>query len=325
MVRDSNKYLGLSIIMPNHNGAELLPVFMPSVLEAISRYPGNSELIVVDDKSTDDSVEFLKKLTDIKVIILEKNVGFQRACNTGLKNARNDIVFFLNNDVELAPDVFDHFNDYFKKDDTFAVTIHGFDYLTKTQLDGGKIGYWKKGFPRVTKNYYVPDHPTLKFPYLSFAVQGAYFFADRGKINNLQGFDDLLAPFIFEETELSYRALKRGWKIYYEPNCKAWHKHKSTVTKLASERSRRILSYRNRIIFVWKNIQDPGYLASHFIYIFLRLLIFPSRNMWSAFTSALKMLPKIRAKRKIEKLEQVLNDREIFNSFKSYYKKHKIL
>jgi GT2 family glycosyltransferase len=142
---------------------------------------------------------------------------------------------------------------------------------------------------------------------------------------DLGGFDELMAPFIFEETDLSYRALKRGWKIYYEPRCQAWHKHSSTIASVSSEHRRKIISYLNRMIFVWKNIQDPGYLTSHFLYIFFRLLIFPSRTMWIAFTSALKLLSQIRAKRKIEKLRQVLNDREIFKSFKLYYKKHKIL
>ena len=322
---DINKYSGLSIVMPNYNGAELLKTFLPDVLIAVSNYSGKSEVIVVDDHSTDNSIEILNTFANIILVRHDMNAGFQRTCNTGLANSQYEVVFFLNTDVKLAPDYFSYFKEYFKNEDTFAVTPQGYDYRTGDRLDGGKIGYWKKGHPRVTQNYYLQDHPTLQPPYLSFAVQGAYFFADRDKMIDLGGFDELMAPFIFEETDLSYRALKRGWKIYYEPRCQAWHKHSSTIASISSERKRKMISYRNRMIFVWKNIQDPGYLASHLIYVFLRLLIFPSRIMWTAFASALKMLPQIRAKRKIEKLEQVLNDKEIFNSFKSYYKKHNIL
>ncbi len=316
---------GLSIIIPNYNGMELFPMFLSSVLKSMSVYAGKSELIVVDDNSTDDSVAYLEKIHDINLIVHETNQGFQKACNTGLQNARYEILFFLNNDVDLAPDVFNYFNTYFENEDTFAVTIHGIDYLSKTRLDGGKIGYWKKGHPRVTNNYYVKDHPGMKRPYLSFAVQGAYFFVDREKMNVLKGFDELLAPFIFEETELSYRALKRGWKIYYEPKCIAWHKHTSTLSKVASERNRRMLSYRNRIIFIWKNIEDPFFLLSHFSYLFFRLIFFPNRALWTAFNEALKKRPEIRIKRQIEKSEKKLTDRQIFNSFKSFYKEYDII
>ena len=53
--------ISVSIIIPNWNGADLLKAYLPSVLNAQKNYQGNTEIIVVDDASTDQSVNLLKK------------------------------------------------------------------------------------------------------------------------------------------------------------------------------------------------------------------------------------------------------------------------
>jgi glycosyltransferase involved in cell wall biosynthesis len=106
MMSDINKYPGLSIVMPNYNGGELLKTFLPDVLIAVANYSGKSEVIIVDDRSTDNSVEILNTFEDIILVRHDMNASFQRTCNTGLEKSQYEIVFFLNTDVKLAPDFF---------------------------------------------------------------------------------------------------------------------------------------------------------------------------------------------------------------------------
>lgn len=323
----------LSILIPNYNGEKVLPQFFPSVLKSVQSYKGSFEVIVVDDGSTDKSIEYLKPFHDegkIKLHIHEKNKGFSGACNTAASLAQGEILFFLNTDVELGENFFDHFEKYFQNDNTFAVTAYGIQYRTGKNLDGIKWGEWRRGQLRVTENIYPSDlAPALQeqilqseLGYLSFGVQGAYFFVSTKKFQALGGFDERLNPFIFEETDLCYRAMKRGWKIYFEPQCKARHDHSTTLNSVASKKRLLFFSFRNRLIFTWKNIHDVHLMTSHLFFLFLKLLTC-SPVIWRAFTAALKMLPSILASRKIEKQQSQISDFELFQSFQKKYQKQK--
>jgi GT2 family glycosyltransferase len=310
----------VSIIIPSYQSAHLLSRFLPSVIEASKQYAGPYEILVVDDHSSDNTQEILAGFKQIQIIIHDSNRGFSASCNTGLSHAKYPIVFFLNTDVELPPDFFQYFNPHFNYTDTFAVTVFGRHYRTGEKLDGGKIGYWKRGNFRITDNYYTEDHPDLPAPYLSFSVQGAYFFADRNKMNELGGFDELFSPFIFEETDLTYRALKRGWRIIYEPRCKALHDHMSTVKSISSERYRKMMSFSNRLIFTWKNIEDGKLLFTHFLFLLIKSIFTPKIYVFQAISRAVKLLPQIMDKRRIEKKEKHRTDQEIFAFFRDYFR-----
>lgn len=309
----------LSVLIPNYNGETVLPQFFPSVLKSLESFHGSYEVIVVDDGSKDNSVEFLNQYVNkIKLHIHEKNKGFSGACNTAASLAQGQILFFLNTDVELAPGFFDHFAIYFKDDDVFAVTVHGIQYRTKQNLDGIKWGQWDRGQLRVTKNLYLEDLACEKKRWPSFGVQGAYFFVNADKFKQLGGFDERLNPYIFEETDLCYRAMKRGWKIYYEPKCQAHHDHSSTLKSVASQKKIQSISFRNRLIFTWKNIQDTHLLAAHFFYLALKLLSL-SPVIWKAFVDALSILPSILRSRQIEKRSAKIKDTALVIHMRAYY------
>ena len=296
----------LSILIPNYNGETILPIFLPSVLKAFKAYKGKAELIIVDDCSKDKSLDVLKSLCgDIATIVKnEKNLGFSGTCNHCARLAKGEILFFLNTDVELPETFFSTFEEYFTRPDTFAVTIHGIQYRTRENLDGVKIGEWKRGSLRVTKNRY-PEKFVMWEP--SFMVQGAYFFADRAKFQSLGGFDERFNPFIFEETDLCYRAIKRGWKIYFDGRAQGFHDHSTTLKSVASQKRLQFFSHRNRFLFIWKNISDPWLLASHVLFTLLRL-----PTVYAPLVAALKMWPSIRESRKQERVNWVKRDRELF-------------
>lgn len=313
------EYKPLSVIIPNYNRLSLVGEFLPSVLEAAGSYPGPIEIIFVDDCSSDGSaaaVEALGAGPLLKVVSTPRNGGFSKACNFGASKASKGLLFFLNNDVRLAPDYFSTFSGYFAEPGVFALTCCGYDYSTGRQIDGVKLCVWKKGFLRFTRNLFN-DRLKGPGPYLSFGVQGAYFFADAAKFRELGGFDEIYSPYIMEETDLAYRALKRGWKILYGPEFRAWHKVGSTVKSAVSRRAK-VISARNRLIFTWKNVHSPRLLAFHFLFLALKLASL-SGVEWAGFLKALRLLPQVRARRAAARAQASVSDGQLLADYRAYY------
>ncbi len=90
----------VSVIVPNYNYAKTLRLCLESVRAQTYE---NIELIVVDDGSTDDSVEIARG-HGADVTVTETNIGAPAARNLGARRAHGDILFFLDSDVALAPE-----------------------------------------------------------------------------------------------------------------------------------------------------------------------------------------------------------------------------
>ena len=81
----------------------------------------------------------------------------------------------------------------------------------------------------------------------------------------LGGFDDLLAPFYLEDTDLGYLAWKRGWKVLYQPGSMVFHEHRGTIGKRLRRGHKFRLLKKNFSLFWWKNIHEFPRLVSHFL------------------------------------------------------------
>ena len=311
----------LSIIVPNYNGEKLVKEFFPSVLAAAAAYPGPREVIFADDCSTDGSVKLACELGErygfVEIAVRQANGGFSKTCNFGASVANGDIFFFLNNDVSLEPDYFADCLKYFGEEELFALAPAGYSYATRKQIDGVKTVLWESGYPRFTKNVLnAALTPAMKHPPRSFGVQGSYFFVDADKFRRLGGFDEIYSPYIFEETDLCYRALKRGWTILYGPEFKGYHRTGSSINSKTS-RKVKIIAARNRLIFIWKNIHSWKLMSSHLLFLGLGLLTLDIVK-WSAFTNALSLLPEILKRRRSEKTASVVTDSDILKACSAY-------
>jgi len=312
----------LSVIIPTYRGSALLLEFLPSVLAALRACPCDAELVIVDDCSGDDSLSVARRLCEgAENVVLgstAQNSGFSGACNRGAELASGRILFFLNNDVRLEPDYFKNFQKYFADDTVFAVACSGYSFFDSRQIDGVKTVSWKRGFPRFTKNIYdekLPDEGEI----LSFGFQGAYFFARADRFRALGGFDELYAPYIMEETDLAFRAIRRGWKVVYGRGFMGYHKVGSSIHSKTSRRTK-IISARNRLLFVWKNIRSPKLLCSHFFFLFLRLLTL-DLIQWQALFKALPLMSRAISSGKKEAALSVETDGRIISRYENYFRK----
>lgn len=306
----------LSIIIPNYNGAELLSSNLPVVLKAVENANFPVEVLVVDDASTDNSLEILQQFPSVTPVIREKNGGFSKACNSGLAAAKGRMLLFLNSDATLEVDFLSYFQEHFKDTSLFAITPTGYELNTGRIVEGGKIGKWKHGAPRTAKFYSEQEAIDRNFtkPYPSFAVSGAHFICDGEKMRQIGGFDPIYSPFIFEEMDLCYRALKRGWKNIYEPRMKAHHERGVTLNKVATPFAVKVISKRNQMIFVAINIHSPSLLGTYFFFLIIRLLFLRPVH-WVALFRLIPLLPWALRRRREEKAQACVSDLEVFRMF----------
>jgi len=284
----------VSIIIPSWKGKKLLEKNLKSVLDT-----GAGEIIVVDDGSSDESQEVIKQFKEIKLITHKKNLGFVASVNDGVSKATSEVVVLLNNDVSPARDFLEPLLSHFNNDKIFAVSCNEPNF-------SWAWAKFENGF--ITHGIGEPTNTT----HLSFWASGGSAAFSRQKWIKLGGMDELFRPFYWEDIDICYRAAKRGWKIYWEPESIINHEVSSTIKRYFSKEFISYIGLRNQFIFIWKNITSEKLISEHKSELFKKLL---RGEMLRPFLGALIKLPKIWQGRKIEKLETKLTDEEIFDKF----------
>ena len=253
-----------SLVIPNWNGRDLLERFVPSWLAAIAGHPG-SEVLVVDNGSTDGSAEWLRvHYPQIRVLALDKNLGFGGGSNAGFRAAKNDIVVLLNSDMRVESDFLAPLLAGFTDEKVFAVSCQIFlsDPTKRREETGLTDGWWKDGALRVTHR----EDAKVDCLFPCFYGGGGSTAFDRRKFLSLGGFDELLAPFYLEDTDIGFMGWKRGWKILYQPASVVYHEHRGTIGKKFSPAYIHSVLQKNYVLFAWKNIHGWNRLASHFVF-----------------------------------------------------------
>lgn len=251
-----------SIVIPTWNGKEKLEANLPSVLWAAGRVPG-TEVIVVDDGSTDGTADFLaREFPSVRCLHLDRNSGFATACNTGAQAATSEIVVFLNNDMLVEAEFVSALVPHFADPELFAVS--GKILLPNRNKLREETGlteaWWQDG--RIVVGHRHDPLVDRAFP-CAYPGGGSSAF-DRAKFLQLGGFDELFRPFYYEDTDLGYRAWKYGWKVLYEPDCVVYHEHRGTVNKHFSRSFVDVTVGSNAQLYCWKNVHDRRLLARHF-------------------------------------------------------------
>ncbi len=305
-----------SVVIPNWNGRELLEKYLPSVVVALTGNPAN-EIIVVDNGSTDGSADFVRtRFPGVRVLALETNRGFGGGSNAGFEAARNDIVVLLNSDMRVAPDFLQPLLDGFTDENVFAVSCQIFfsDPNKLREETGLTQGWWENGGLRVRHR----NDPAITGVYPCFYGGGGSCAFDRRKFLELGGFDELLAPFYLEDTDLGFLAWKRGWKVLYQPNSVVYHEHRGTIGKRFSETRIQAVLRKNYLLFSWKNIHEWPRLATHFAAVCGGVIFsalfgdVPGRANFAGLWRAFVQLPRALRSRFAARTLAVIDDSEAF-------------
>jgi GT2 family glycosyltransferase len=334
---------GVSIVIPTWNGRPLLQRFLPSVLTAACRFSTQSgtqvEIIIVDDCSTDDTIEWLhqQRLVSaqpeidsregavctshftVRLVKNESNLGFGGACNRGFEAAKLDLVLLLNNDVEVDQDVIARLVENFRDEAVFAAHCRVVNLENGKVCGTAKMGGFSKGFIRVHQSYVPTSRPSAAEPYYSLFAGGGSAMFDRLKLREIGGFEELLSPFYWEDVELSYRAWKRGYTVLFEPAAVVRHQLSSTIRRL-DRRTVRKIEQRNRLLYHWIHLHDKALFTFHIFWVGLLLLTAPlmmKPGFILSAVDALRVLPQVRKRRREEKALSVRTDRDVIALFEA--------
>jgi GT2 family glycosyltransferase len=239
----------LSAVIPNRNGADLLPQTLPPLLRELAGH--DHEVLVVDDASEDESVALLQReFPQVRVVELPSNVGFGAACNHGFQEARYPLVLLLNSDMIVTPGSLNVLLPHFSARDVFAA---GPAYEQVGEKDSPQL---------------VAPQPR---PQLGAPAGGGIF--RREVFLKLGGFDALYYPFYWEDLDLGWTAWRQGWRIIYDPRVRFMHLASATIGRLYSRAYVARVRARNRCLFGWKNFTRGWLRRRHQVVVLRRAVV----------------------------------------------------
>jgi len=244
----------VSIIIPNLNGRKHLELVLSSIGE--TDYPSHLvETIVVDNGSTDDSVDFVRETyPEVNVITNERNVGYATANNQGARKAIGEYLVFLNNDMKVDKRWLLELIEPTSQKETISVgsKILSWDGQ-KVDYAGGGSNFYGVGFQ---EGYQQKDHPRFNVEGPTLFATGASMLIRKDIFLMTGGFDDDYFAY-FEDVDLGWRLWLEGYRVTYNPRSVAYHHHFGTAGQFGIHQLR-VLHIRNPLYTIIKNYEHQN-------------------------------------------------------------------
>lgn len=275
----------LSVVILNWNGRRHLERYLPSV---VAHTEGDAEVIVADNGSADDSLQWLRlNYPEVGVIRLDRNYGFAGGYNRALKEVKSEYVLLLNSDVEVTAGWWQPLVEVLDTEsDVAAVAPKLLADMERTKFEyagaaGGFIDYLGYPFCRGRILSYVEeDGGQYNDRRDIFWASGAAMCCRREVFESLGGFDeDFFAH--MEEIDLQWRMQLAGWRIVVEPKSVVYHLGGGTLP--ASSR-KIFLNHRNNLAMLFK-CASPMQRA-------VVAVVRPATDMLEAFVNLVALHPQ---------------------------------
>lgn len=220
----------ISVVIISYNSQDFIEKCIRSVLKNLPTY---AEVIVLDNFSTDKTVEILKKfIPKIKLLKSDENLGFAKGCNKAVKEAKGEYLFLLNPDTEMSEPIIDELIKFYE------ITVDVGIVAPKLIMQDDKVQASVKRLPTLwgafkeyilgTKNSYSEYVPNGDKPQEVEMTYGAAWLIKKDLFNKLGGFDEKFFLY-YEDVDFCRRVCKNNKKIYYYP--KVLIKHLVGATK----------------------------------------------------------------------------------------------
>ncbi len=323
----------VSVVVLNWNGIKVLNQCLGS-LRTQTYTP--LEIIVVDNASTDDSVDFIReRFPDVRLVVNEKNLGFGGGNNVGIRTSRGRYVMMLNNDTRLDPKCIEELKGSLAKDRRYGVCASKILLEYEDNLidaagivvcpDGLSIG---RG--RLEKGDQYDEEMEV-----FFASDCACLYR-REMLEDIGLYDEDFFAYA-DETDMGWRAQLAGWRCIYNPKAVVHHFHSASSGTYSPFKA--FLVERNRIWVAIKNFPLPLLVFGQF-YTFWRYMLqaygaFAGKGAAGRFTSdfskaeLIKILIKVylslwrqlplmlRKRRAIQKKKRISNQ-EVFRLIRQF-------
>ncbi len=245
----------VAVVILNWNGTKYLQQFLPVLLT--SGY-ATKRIIVVDNASTDDSIEMLRKdFPTVEILINTVNEGFAGGYNNALKKIESDYYVLLNSDVEVTPGWIEPIIELMEQDNLIAACQPKIlAYKNKSFFEyAGASGGWldRYGYPFSRGRIFdFLEEDTGQYDDVEpcFWASGAALFVKAAAYRQLGGLDEYFFAHQ-EEIDFCWRLQLAGYKVYVNPNSVVYHIGGGTLPK--ENNLKVFLNFRNNLIMLAKN------------------------------------------------------------------------
>ncbi len=245
-----------SIVIPVFNCVEYTKKCIESIYDVhkIDKSMYEFEIVVVDNSSTDETPQLLKKYAEdypnFRYITNDENLGFAKACNIGAKHSNGKYIIFLNNDTEVLANWSKHLMETIQRNDDIFMVGNKCLFPDRTIQHGG-IVFTDNRYPVHIYRYLPEDFPSANRERTYNAVTGACFIIEKGHFLSYGGFDEIYINGL-EDVDLCLKIRKDGKKIVYQPKSVIIHHESKTPKRLEK-------SSHNEKIFIerWHDFIQP--------------------------------------------------------------------
>lgn len=321
MALEKDNFPSVSIVVLNYNGKQHLQACLKSLSEI--NYPLNLyDVVLADNKSTDDSLMFVKQnFPQVEILPFDKNHGYAGGNNLAAKSVKGEYVAFLNPDTRVDEDwLIQLINAAMKYGEEGVVAYGGiikfFDDTSTIQVAGSKMcphgGGYNVGYGRKDNHEFDSVNYTL-------SPAGCAMLVKKDAFLQLGGFDSDFFMYI-EEWDFGYRLWLAGFKSLYVPTSIVYHKmgdhFKFKVKPLLvynEEKNRLITIVKD---FEWPNVLN-GLIISIFYAIYRELSYFKNaefellKSILKGQIDFLRELPRTLQKRRIIQSNRKLSDKDM--------------
>ena len=262
----------LSVIFVSYNSSSFLDLCLYSVQKSLTKADVKSEIIVVDNSSSDNSCSIIKnKYPSVLLVKNQKNIGFSKANNIGVSKASGKYICVLNPDIVLSEDTFTKILKFYES----GIKV---GFVGCHMIDG--TGVFLKESKRIVPSFFSSFMKIIglsKFYYSSLnnekrgyvdVLAGAFMFTEKSIYDEVDGFDD--EYFMYgEDIDLCYKALKNGYSNYFLGDVKIIHFKGESTDKNFTYVSR----FYNAMYIFYKKHFNNFLISKSVVWILIKFLI----------------------------------------------------
>lgn len=212
----------VSIIIPAYNQF----AYTFNCLESLSVNLSSDlayEIIIVNDASTDDTLEQLATLVKgIKVLTNAENSGFIRSCNYGASQAKGQYLYFLNNDTRILENCLESLLKLIVNNPQVGAVGSKLIYANSKQQEAGGI-IWNSADGWNYGRLDSPDEPEYNYVRPVDYCSGASLLVPTDLFKQLGGFSQDFIPAYYEDTDLCFALRELGYQVLYQPQSNVIH------------------------------------------------------------------------------------------------------
>ena len=258
-----SKMIDIAVVILNWNGVDFLKRFLPGVVQNTSVTGMKVEIVVADNASTDDSVEYLKnKFQNIRLIQMEENFGFAKGYDLALRQIRARYFVLLNSDVETPAGWLIPLIEYMERHQDVAVSMPKLiweknrQYFEYAGAAGGFIDVYGYTFcqGRIFDTLEKDEGQYDQIKEIFWAT-GACFVIRSDVYFDSGGLDHRFFAHM-EEIDLCWRIHRMGHKVVYLPDSEVYHVGGGTLP--STNPFKTYLNFRNNLILLMKNLPSKA-------------------------------------------------------------------